>query len=92
MDIKKEDIKKKLVKEILQTIETLAPTEVKAVPESMVSNLYNLKKRIIELDPKWEFNDPYSDYVFRILILLDALRVDEAFDPEKHGKICHMIC
>ena len=81
----------KLVKEILQLIDTLTPTEIKTIPESMVFKLYKLKKRVKELDPSWEFNDPYNHYIFRILILLDALEVDETFSLEKHGKICQMM-
>ena len=80
-----------LVKEILQIVDTLAPMEIKIIPESVVFKLYQLKKRVKELDPSWEFNDPYNHYIFRILILLDALEVDETFSPEKHGKICQMI-
>ncbi len=57
----------------------------------MVFKLYQLKKRVKELDPSWEFNDPYNHYMFRILILLDALEVDETFSLEKHGKICQMM-
>ena len=80
-----------LVKEILQIVDTLAPMEIKIIPESVVFKLYQLKKRVKELDPSWEFNDPYNHYIFRILILLDALEVDETFSLEKHGKICQMI-
>ena len=80
-----------LVKEILQLIDTLKPMEIKTIPESVVLRLYQLKKRVKELDPSWEFNDPYNHYIFRILILLDALEVDEAFSLERHGKICQMI-
>jgi hypothetical protein len=80
-----------LVKEILQIIDTLRPMEIKIIPESVVLKLYQLKKRVKELDPSWEFNDPYNHYIFRILILLDALEVDETFSLEKHGKICQMM-
>jgi hypothetical protein len=80
-----------LVKEILQIIDTLTPMEIKTIPESMVLRLYQLKKRVKELDSSWEFNDPYNHYIFRILILLDALEVDETFSLEKHGKICQMM-
>ena len=80
-----------LVKEILQVIDTLTPMEIKTIPESVVFKLYQLKKRVKELDPSWEFNDPYNHYIFRILILLDALEVDEIFSLEKHGKICQMM-
>ena len=80
-----------LVKEILQVIDTLTPMEIKTIPESVVFKLYQLKKRVKELDPSWEFNDPYNHYIFRILILLDALEVDETFSLEKHGKICQMM-
>ena len=80
-----------LVKEILQIIDTLTPMEIKIIPESVVLKLYQLKKRVKELDPSWEFNDPYNHYIFRILILLDALEVDETFSLEKHGKICQMM-
>jgi hypothetical protein len=80
-----------LVKEVLQIIDTLAPMEIKVIPEGTVRKLYQLKKRIKELDPSWEFNDPYNQYIFRILILLDALEVDETFDLAKHGKVCQMI-
>ena len=80
-----------LVKEILQIIDTLTPMEIKTIPESVVLRLYQLKKRVKELDPSWEFNDPYNHYIFRILILLDALEVDETFSLEKHGKICQMM-
>ena len=80
-----------LVKEILQIVDTLAPMEIKTIPESVVFKLYQLKKRVKELDPSWEFNDPYNHYIFRILILLDALEVEETFSLEKHGKICQMI-
>ena len=80
-----------LVKEILQIIDTLTPMEIKIIPESVVLQLYQLKKRVKELDPSWEFNDPYNHYIFRILILLDALEVDETFSLEKHGKICQMM-
>ncbi len=55
-----------LVKEILQIIDTLAPKEIKTIPESVVFKLYQLKKRVKELDPSWEFNDPYNHYIFRI--------------------------
>jgi hypothetical protein len=65
--------------------------EIKTIPESVVLKLYQLKKRVKELDPSWEFNDPYNHYIFRILILLDALEVDETFSLEKHGKICQMM-
>jgi len=80
-----------LVKEILQIIDTLTPMEIKIIPESVVLKLYQLKKRVKELDPSWEFNDPYNHYIFRILILLDALEVDETFSLGKHGKICQMM-
>ncbi len=80
-----------VVKEILQIIDTLTPMEIKTISESVVFQLYQLKKRVKELDPSWEFNDPYNHYIFRILILLDALEVDEAFSLERHGKICQMI-
>ena len=80
-----------LVKEILQVIDTLTPMEIKTIPERAVFKLYQLKKRVKELDPSWEFNDPYNHYIFRILILLDALEVDETFSLEKHGKICQMM-
>jgi hypothetical protein len=80
-----------LVKEILQIIDTLTPMEIKIIPESVVLKLNQLKKRVKELDPSWEFNDPYNHYIFRILILLDALEVDETFSLEKHGKICQMM-
>ena len=80
-----------LVKEILQIVDTLTPMEIKTIPESVVFKLYQLKKRVKELDPSWEFNDPYNHYIFRILILLDALEVDETFSLEKHGKICQMM-
>ena len=80
-----------LVKEILRIIDTLTPMEIKTIPESVVLKLYQLKKRVKELDPSWEFNDPYNHYIFRILILLDALEVDETFSLEKHGKICQMM-
>jgi hypothetical protein len=80
-----------LFKEILQIIDTLTPMEIKTIPESVVFKLYQLKKRVKELDPSWEFNDPYNHYIFRILILLDALEVDETFSLEKHGKICQMM-
>jgi len=83
--------KTELVKEILQIIDTLTPMEIKIIPESVVLKLYQLKKRVKELDPSWEFNDPYNHYIFRILILLDALEVDETFSLEKHGKICQMM-
>jgi hypothetical protein len=83
--------KTELVKEILQVIDTLTPMEIKTIHESVVFKLYQLKKRIKELDPSWEFNDPYNHYIFRILILLDALEVDETFSLEKHGKICQMM-
>jgi len=83
--------KTELVKEILQIIDTLTPMEIKIIPESVVLKLYQLKKRVKELDPSWEFNDPYNHYIFRILILLDALEVDETFNLEKHGKICQMM-
>ncbi len=66
----------------------MTPMEIKTIPESVVFKLYQLKKRVKELDPSWEFNDPYNHYIFRILILLDALEVDEIFSLEKHGKIC----
>ena len=80
-----------LVKEILQIIDTLMPREIKTIPESVVFKLYQLKERVKELDPRWEFNDPYNHYIFRILILLDALEVEETFSLEKHGKICQMM-
>ena len=80
-----------LVKEILQIIDTLTPMEIKVIPESVVLKLYQLKKRVKELDPSWEFNDPYNHYIFRIFIILDALEVDETFSLEKHGKICQMM-
>ena len=85
------NLKIELVKEILQIIDTLTPMEIKTIPESVVLKLYQLKKRVKELDPSWEFNDPYNHYIFRILILLDALEVDETFSLEKHGKICQMM-
>ena len=85
------DPKIELVKEILQVIDTLTPMEIKTIPEEVVFKLYQLKKRVKELDPSWEFNDPYNHYIFRILILLDALEVDETFSLEKHGKICQMM-
>ncbi len=75
-----------LVKEILQIIDTLTPLEIKTIPESVVFKLYQLKKRVKELDPSWEFNDPYNHYIFGILILLDALEADETFNLEKHEK------
>jgi hypothetical protein len=85
------NLKIELVKEILQIVDTLTPMEIKTIPESVVLKLYQLKKRVKELDPSWEFNDPYNHYIFRILILLDALEVDETFSLEKQRKICQMM-
>ena len=39
-----------LVKEILQIIDTLTPMEIKIIPESVVLKLYQLKKRVKELE------------------------------------------
>ena len=46
-----------LVKEILQIIDTLTPMEIRIIPESVVLKLYQLKKRVKELDPNWEFRE-----------------------------------
>ncbi len=80
-----------LVADALQAIYTLVPSETVPAPESLVLNLYELKKKIIEIDPSWKFMSPYNDYIFRTLILLDALDVSESLDLEVR-KICHLIC
>ena len=90
--ITKNLLKRQLVANILKAVDTLVPSEVKPVPENMIVILYNMKKKIIELDPNWEFNNPYNNYIFRLLILMDALNVNETFNLERHGKICHMLC
>ena len=81
-----------LVIDVLQAINVLVPSEIVPAPESLILYLYELKKKIIELDPNWKFMNPHNDYIFRILILLDALDVSVAFNLEEHRKICHLIC
>ena len=71
--ITKNLLKRQLVANILQAVDTLVPSEVKPVPENMIVNLYNMKKKIIELDPNWEFNNPYNNYIFRLLIFMLSL-------------------
>lgn len=80
-----------LVADALQAAYTLAPSETVPAPESLVLYLYELKKKIIEIDPSWKFMSPYNDYIFRTLILLDALDVSESLDLETR-KICLLIC
>jgi len=80
-----------LVADALQAIYTLVPSETVPAPESLVLYLYELKKKIIEIDPSWKFMNPYNDYIFRTLILLDALDVSESLDLEVR-KICLLIC
>jgi hypothetical protein len=43
--------KEQLITNILQTIESLTPSEIKPVSEDMIVSLYNMKKEIMELDP-----------------------------------------
>ncbi len=81
-----------LVIDVLQAINVLVPSEIVPAPESLILYLYELKKKIIELDPNWKFMNPHNDYIFRILILLDALDISVAFNLEEHRKICHLIC
>ena len=80
-----------LVADALQAIYTLVPSETVPAPESLVLYLYELKKKIVEIDPSWKFMNPYNDYIFRTLILLDALDVSESLDLEVR-KICLLIC
>lgn len=80
-----------LVADALQATYTLVPSETVPAPESLVLYLYELKKKIIEIDPSWKFMSPYNDYIFRTLILLDALDVSESLDLEMR-KICLLIC
>jgi len=80
-----------LVADALQAAYTLVPSETVPAPESLVLYLYELKKKIIETDPSWKFMSPYNDYIFRTLILLDALDVSESLDLEMR-KICLLIC
>ncbi len=80
-----------LVTDALQAIYTLVPSETIPAPESLVLYLYELKRKIIKIDPNWKFMNPYNDYIFRTLILLDALDVSESLDLEVR-KICHLIC
>jgi hypothetical protein len=80
-----------LVADALRAVYTLVPSETVPAPESLVLYLYELKKKIIEIDPNWKFMSPYNDYIFRTLILLDALDVSESLDLEMR-KICQLIC
>jgi len=86
------DNKRQLVTLILQTIENFVPLETRPAPEGMAIYLYELKKEIIRQDPKFKFINPYNDYIFRILTLLDYLDVSKEYDTESHGKTVHLIC
>jgi hypothetical protein len=86
------DNKRQLVTLMLQTIENFVPLETRPAPEGMAIYLYELKKEIIRQDPKFKFLNPYNDYIFRILTLLDYLDVSKEYDTESHGKTVHMIC
>ena len=86
------DNKRQLVTLMLQTIENFVPLETRPAPEGMAIYLYELKKEIIRQDPKFKFINPYNDYIFRILTLLDYLDVSKEYDTEDHGKTIHMIC
>jgi hypothetical protein len=86
------DNKRQLVTLMLQTIENFVPLETRPAPEGMAIYLYELKKEIIRQDPKFKFVNPYNDYIFRILTLLDYLDVSKEYDTEDHGKTIHMIC
>jgi hypothetical protein len=84
--------KRQLVTLMLQTIENFVPLETRPAPEGMAIYLYELKKEIIRQDPKFKFINPYNDYIFRILTLLDYLDVSKEYDTESHGKTIHLIC
>jgi len=86
------DNKRQLVTLMLQTIENFIPSETRPAPEGMAIYLYELKKEIIRQDSKFKFINPYNDYIFRILTLLDYLDVSKEYDTESHGKTVHMIC
>ena len=86
------DNKRQLVTLMLQTIENFVPLETRPAPEGMAIYLYELKKEIIRQDPKFKFINPYNDYIFRILTLLDYLDVSKEYDTESHGKTVHLIC
>jgi hypothetical protein len=86
------DNKRQLVTLMLQTIENFVPLETRPAPEGMAIYLYELKKEIIRQDPKFKFINPYNDYIFRILTLLDYLDVSKEYDTEDHGKTIHMVC
>jgi len=86
------DNKRQLVTLMLQTIENFVPLETKPAPEGMAIYLYELKKEIIRQDSKFKFINPYNDYIFRVLTLLDYLDVSKEYDTESHGKTVHMIC
>ncbi len=86
------DNQKQLITLMLQTIENFVPLETRPAPEGMAIYLYELKKEIIRQDPKFKFINPYNDYIFRTLTLLDYLDVSKEYDTEDHGKTIHMIC
>ncbi len=86
------DNKRQLITLMLQTIENFVPLETRPAPEGMAIYLYELKKEIIRQDPKFKFINPYIDYIFRILTLLDYLDISKEYDTEDHGKTIHMIC
>ncbi len=86
------DNKRQLVTLMLQTIENFVPLETRPAPEGMAIYLYELKKEIIRQDPEFKFINPYNDYIFRVLTLLDYLDVSNEYDTESHGKTIHMIC
>jgi hypothetical protein len=86
------DNKTQLITLMLQTIENFVPLETRPAPEGMAIYLYELKKEIIRQDPKFKFINPYNDYIFKILTLLDHLDVSKEYDTEDHSKTIHMIC
>jgi hypothetical protein len=81
----------RLVRNILQVVNTLFPSTPEFSFENMVAQFYVLRSEIKKIDPSWKFENTDTRYVFEILMLLDAINTEEIPDLQQNAKVCQRL-
>jgi hypothetical protein len=80
-----------LVKSTLQTVDELFPPKPEFSFEDMMVQFYTLKSKINKIDPSWKFENTDISYMFEILKLLDAIKIEEIPDLQQNAKVCQRL-
>ena len=79
---------------LIQLVDELAPLDPGTMFQDIAVEIYELKKKIMEIDSEFKFRYCYNNHIFRILNLLDLIDTSKPLCCEhriRQEKICQMM-